>query len=57
MQEVRCASCNRKLAVGVFQQLNIKCPRCGTLNSLRVENPKTPECHRAPVNSTERQSP
>ncbi|MBJ2144688.1 Com family DNA-binding transcriptional regulator [Delftia acidovorans] len=56
MQEMRCASCNRKLAVGLFQQLNIKCPRCGTLNSLRVENPK-PECHRAPVKTTERQSP
>ncbi|WP_313233994.1 Com family DNA-binding transcriptional regulator [Delftia acidovorans] len=38
MQEVRCASCNRKLAVGVFQQLDIKCPRCGVINSLRVEN-------------------
>ncbi|AEF91563.1 Mu-like prophage protein Com [Delftia sp. Cs1-4] len=47
MQEMRCASCNRKLAAGVFQHLNIKCPRCGTMNSLRVENPK-PECHRAP---------
>ncbi|WP_429016037.1 Com family DNA-binding transcriptional regulator [Comamonas sp. 4034] len=39
MQEVRCANCKRKLAVGVFQQLEIKCPRCGTLNSLRVEHP------------------
>jgi len=36
-QEVRCANCNRKLAMGVFQLLNIKCPRCGTLNSLRVQ--------------------
>ncbi|WP_341465544.1 Com family DNA-binding transcriptional regulator [Delftia acidovorans] len=52
MQEMRCSSCNRKLAVGVFQQLNIKCPRCGTLNSLRVENPK-PECHRAPSQKAE----
>ncbi|MBV7457343.1 Com family DNA-binding transcriptional regulator [Acidovorax sp. sif1233] len=55
MQEVRCASCNRKLAEGLFQQLNIKCPRCGTLNSMRVENPSPsrvensePECQRAP---------
>ena len=31
-QEVRCANCNRKLAMGVFQLLNIKCPRCGTLS-------------------------
>ena len=47
-QEVRCANCNRKLAMGVFQLLNIKCPRCGTLNSLRVQENPVPECHRAP---------
>ncbi|WP_341458337.1 Com family DNA-binding transcriptional regulator [Delftia acidovorans] len=56
MQEVRCSSCNRKLAMGIFQKLSIKCPRCGTLNSLRVESPQH-ECHRAPVNLDERQSP
>ncbi|MGE8405069.1 MAG: Com family DNA-binding transcriptional regulator [Delftia tsuruhatensis] len=56
MQEVRCSSCNRKLAMGIFQKLSIKCPRCGTLNSLRVESPQY-ECHRAPVNLDERQSP
>jgi phage FluMu protein Com len=47
-QEVRCANCNRKLAMGVFQLLNIKCPRCGTLNSLRVQANPPPECRRAP---------
>ncbi|WP_318773081.1 MULTISPECIES: Com family DNA-binding transcriptional regulator [Delftia] len=49
MQEVRCASCNRKLAMGVFQQLSIKCPRCGTLNSLRAHMSPEPECLRAPL--------
>ncbi|WP_074924296.1 Com family DNA-binding transcriptional regulator [Delftia lacustris] len=48
MQEVRCASCNRKLAMGVFQHLSIKCPRCGTLNSLRAWSSE-PECLRAPL--------
>ncbi|WP_090322581.1 Com family DNA-binding transcriptional regulator [Nitrosomonas oligotropha] len=34
MQEIRCGQCNKKLAEAVFIQLNIKCPRCGTLNRL-----------------------
>ncbi|MBO9680922.1 MAG: Com family DNA-binding transcriptional regulator [Acidovorax sp.] len=51
MQEVRCASCNRKLAEGLFQQLHIKCPRCGTLNSLRAPSPPS-ECRRAPSTDT-----
>ncbi|MEW6562700.1 MAG: Com family DNA-binding transcriptional regulator [Pseudomonadota bacterium] len=32
--EIRCGSCNRKLADGEFIRLAIKCPRCGTLNQL-----------------------
>lgn len=31
--EYRCGSCNRKLAEGVAINLNIKCPRCGLINS------------------------
>ncbi|MDR3017411.1 MAG: Com family DNA-binding transcriptional regulator [Delftia acidovorans] len=56
MQEVRCASCNRKLAMGVFLQLSIKCPRCGTLNSLRADQSPPSECHRAPSCHQERPS-
>ncbi|WP_318652150.1 Com family DNA-binding transcriptional regulator [Delftia sp. DLF01] len=56
MQEVRCASCNRKLAMGIFLQLSIKCPRCGTLNSLRVDQSPPFECHRAPSCHQERSS-
>ena len=39
MQEVRCAKCKRKLAVGLFLQLEIKCPRCGALNIVRAQSP------------------
>ncbi|MDR1423490.1 MAG: Com family DNA-binding transcriptional regulator [Azoarcus sp.] len=32
MLEIRCGSCNRKLAEAEYIRLAIKCPRCGTLN-------------------------
>lgn len=35
-QEVRCGQCQRKLAVGAFSVLQIKCPRCGTFNHLKA---------------------
>ncbi|WP_460552875.1 Com family DNA-binding transcriptional regulator [Comamonas piscis] len=45
--EIRCGSCGRKLGEGIYQVLSIKCPRCGTLNSLRALSP-TPERQGAP---------
>ncbi|WP_211452634.1 Com family DNA-binding transcriptional regulator [Collimonas antrihumi] len=36
MQEIRCGNCHKKLGVGTFQQLNMKCPRCKTMNNLRA---------------------
>src|SRR5450830_506186 len=45
-KEVRCGHCSKKLAVAIFVRLDIKCPRCGTLNVLRAESP-SPERHRA----------
>nr|WP_173647459.1 MULTISPECIES: Com family DNA-binding transcriptional regulator [Pseudomonas] len=39
MQEVRCGHCGRKLAaVCGFTELQIKCPRCRTLNHLKAES-------------------
>ncbi|WP_434777706.1 Com family DNA-binding transcriptional regulator [Neisseria sp. Ec49-e6-T10] len=32
-KEIRCISCNRKLAVGAYIKLVIKCPRCKALNN------------------------
>lgn len=36
MQTVRCGQCQKKLAEAQYTLLNIKCPRCGTLNLLRA---------------------
>ncbi|MBC3860484.1 Com family DNA-binding transcriptional regulator [Undibacterium jejuense] len=36
MQDIRCGSCSRKLGEGEFISLTIKCPRCKTMNTLRV---------------------
>ncbi|PJC11814.1 MAG: Com family DNA-binding transcriptional regulator [Comamonadaceae bacterium CG_4_9_14_0_8_um_filter_60_18] len=40
MEIIRCGSCNRLLAKADFRQIEIKCPRCGTLNLVRAESPK-----------------
>lgn len=39
MQDIRCGSCSRKLGVGEFTVLEIKCPRCKTLNHVRAASP------------------
>lgn len=40
-QEIRCGACSRKLGQGEFALLEIKCPRCGTLNTLmRAPSPE-----------------
>ncbi|HBO1668439.1 TPA: Com family DNA-binding transcriptional regulator [Pseudomonas aeruginosa] len=37
LQEIRCGQCRRKLAAASgFTELQIKCPRCGTLNHLKA---------------------
>ncbi|WP_366143628.1 Com family DNA-binding transcriptional regulator [Zoogloea sp.] len=42
METIRCGKCNRKLGEGEYTRLNIKCPRCGTLNQLKAIEP--PKC-------------
>lgn len=39
MEIVRCGQCQRKLAEAQYVRLEIKCPRCGTLNILRAVSP------------------
>lgn len=41
MNEIRCTSCNRLLAKAKYQQIEIKCPRCKTLNKLKANEPLT----------------
>lgn len=38
MEEIRCGQCNKKLAEGLYIRLNIKCPRCGTLNQMSAKS-------------------
>jgi phage FluMu protein Com len=46
MTEIRCGACGKKLGYGIYQTLQIKCPRCKTLNFLRAEStpPEHHEC-------------
>ncbi|MBA4381044.1 MAG: Com family DNA-binding transcriptional regulator [Sideroxydans sp.] len=37
METVRCGKCTKLLAKADYVQIEIKCPRCGTLN-LKVKN-------------------
>lgn len=54
LEVIRCGNCARKLAAGAYTRLEIKCPRCGTLNVLRASaadhsspspTPNAPERH------------
>lgn len=39
LKEIRCGHCRRKLATARgFVELQIKCPRCRTLNHLKAES-------------------
>lgn len=48
MDEIRCTQCNRKLArASRYDQIEIKCPRCGHLNMRATSSrptPKEPHC-------------
>ncbi|WP_292950135.1 Com family DNA-binding transcriptional regulator [Neptuniibacter sp. UBA847] len=39
MQNIRCNQCNKLLAKAIFQQLEIKCSRCGHINE-RASSPE-----------------
>ena len=41
MIEVRCGSCDRLLAMAAFNEIEMKCPRCKTLNRLKAIEPHT----------------
>lgn len=39
LQDIRCGNCQRKLAAAsFFSELQIKCPRCGTVNHLKAKS-------------------
>jgi len=41
IEEVRCGSCRKLLAKASCKRIQIKCPRCGTLNDMRAVEPLT----------------
>ena len=47
LDEIRCGTCSKKLGEGKYRELEIKCPRCGTLNYLRAAPSPSPERPRA----------
>lgn len=42
MTEVRCGKCNRLLGKGIPGNIEVKCPRCGTINTF-LNNKQTIE--------------
>ncbi|TBV10272.1 zinc finger domain-containing protein [Stutzerimonas kirkiae] len=53
LQEIRCGNCRRKLAAASgITELQIKCPRCRTLNHLKAESLLLP-----PTSATSHQEP
>lgn len=43
MQTVRCGKCSKMLAKADFVRIEIKCPRCGTLNQMMSASNTSPE--------------
>ena len=56
MNEIRCANCNKKLAMADYKRLEIKCPRCGALNLLKAEPGVLPSSQSHPPERPERHS-
>lgn len=49
MEDIRCGGCHRLLAKAAdFRRLQIKCPRCGTVNDMRTGSSE-PERQEAPA--------
>lgn len=45
MDELRCKVCQKKLAVGIYQHLEIKCGRCKTIAIFMRTASSPPERH------------
>ena len=42
LDEIRCKNCNKRLGVGIFSKLFIKCPRCHRLNNFSPREGREP---------------
>ncbi|WP_372404973.1 Com family DNA-binding transcriptional regulator [Acinetobacter piscicola] len=59
MEMIKCRSCDRLLCkIGLFDAIEIKCPRCKTLNFVSVQNalPDCPEQQRDSAHAQSKQS-
>ena len=41
MLDIRCGGCNKLLARADYKALEIKCPRCKTMNNLQAVEPRS----------------
>ena len=56
LEEIRCGNCNKLLAKSCCNQLEIKCPRCRTMNQIRTKSPKPERLERQGNDHHERAS-
>lgn len=52
LQENRCLHCNKMLFKGCFITVQIKCPRCGTINNLSASERHDGGYHAQNINET-----
>ncbi|MBR1777849.1 MAG: Com family DNA-binding transcriptional regulator [Alphaproteobacteria bacterium] len=50
MESIRCLKCNKLLFKANSAEVEIKCPRCGTLNTITVKNRNNQESQEPPFN-------
>ncbi|MGN0905347.1 MAG: Com family DNA-binding transcriptional regulator [Alphaproteobacteria bacterium] len=49
MESIRCPKCNKLLFKANSAEVEIKCPRCGTLNTIKVLNRSIPKASEPPL--------
>lgn len=49
MESIRCPKCNKLLFKANSAEVEIKCPRCGTLNTIKVLNHTNQESPEPPL--------
>lgn len=47
MKEIRCDGCNKLLGKGIWVELQVKCPRCKTMNNLKAASLMNGDTHDA----------
>jgi len=53
MESIRCPKCNKLLFKAKSAEIEIKCPRCGTINTITVKNHSNQESLEPPFSKGE----